>query len=84
MRVDKENEYSSFTKLLTKIDIGNLGEYEIKTLKQEHGYLDKLRQQRIKVSVFLCRSKTSNANRISLSWSSMTSWARTSDWRVRV
>jgi hypothetical protein len=49
MRAEKENEFSSFSKLLTKIDASNLGEYELKALKQEHEYLDRLRNQRIKI-----------------------------------
>jgi len=34
MRIEKENEFSSFSKLITKIDTGNLGDYELKLLKK--------------------------------------------------
>lgn len=47
--VSKSDNYTSFSKLLNKIDLSNLDEYELRTLKQEHGYLEKLRHQRIKV-----------------------------------
>lgn len=53
MKIEKENNdpnYSSFSNLLKKIDVSRLDEFEIRTLKQEHGYLEKLRQQRLKVN----------------------------------
>lgn len=34
MRVEKENEFNSFSKLLTKIDATNLGDHELKLLKK--------------------------------------------------
>ena len=49
MRIEKENEFSSFSKLLKQIDSKNVGLSQIKMLKQQHEYLDKLRQQRVKV-----------------------------------
>lgn len=52
MKFAKENkdpEYSSFSKLLKNVDLSNLDELELRTLKQEHGYLEKLRTQRIKI-----------------------------------
>lgn len=49
MRMEKENDFSSFSKLLKQIDTKNVGMTEIKMLKQEHDYLEKLRQQRMKV-----------------------------------
>jgi hypothetical protein len=47
--MEKENDFSSFSKLLKQIDTKNVGMTEIKMLKQEHDYLEKLRQQRMKV-----------------------------------
>lgn len=49
MRAEKENEFSSFSKILNRLDAGSLGEQELRMIKQEHSYLEKLRQQRIKV-----------------------------------
>lgn len=51
MRVEKENDFSSFSKILNKIDAGSLGEQELRMIKQEHSYLEKLRQQRVKVMI---------------------------------
>lgn len=42
MKFEKENSdpnYSSFSNLLKKMDLSRLDEFEIRTLKQEHGYL---------------------------------------------
>ena len=56
--MEKENDFTCFSKLLKQIDSKNVGLTEIKMLKQEHDYLEKLRQQRVKVPITLCRSKT--------------------------
>lgn len=39
MRTEKENDFSSFSKILNKIDAGSLGEQELRMIKQEHSYL---------------------------------------------
>lgn len=62
MRVEKENDFSSFSKILHKIDAGSLGEHELRMIKQDHSYLEKLRQQRIKVPFPSLRLKTSKGN----------------------
>ena len=47
--MEKENEFASFSNILNKIEAGRLGEDELRMIKQEHSYLEKLRQQRMKV-----------------------------------
>ena len=39
MRVEKENDFSSFTSILNKLNAGSLSEHELRMIKQEHSYL---------------------------------------------
>lgn len=45
----KENELGNFSKLLRKLEMDNVSIPELRLLKQEHAYLEKLRQQRLKI-----------------------------------
>lgn len=56
MQDSKENEFGNFSKMLRRLEMDNVGLPELRQLKQEHTYLEKLRQQRTKVFLHLCRS----------------------------
>lgn len=49
MHDNKENDLWNFTKMLRKLEMENVGLPELRQLKQEHSYLEKLRQQRSRV-----------------------------------
>jgi hypothetical protein len=49
MQDSKENEFGNFSKMLRRLEMDNVGLPELRQLKQEHTYLEKLRQQRTKV-----------------------------------
>jgi len=62
MHDSKENEFGNFSKMLRKLEIDNVGLPELRQLKQEHAYLEKLRQQRTKVCLFTFRLKSLRPN----------------------
>ncbi len=55
MQEAKENELSNFGRMLRKLEIDNIAIPELRQLKQEHAYLEKLKLQRIKVNTLICR-----------------------------
>lgn len=55
MQEAKENELSNFGRMLRKLEIDNIAIPELRQLKQEHAYLEKLKLQRIKVNTLTCR-----------------------------
>ena len=82
MRIEKENEFTSFSKILNKIDAGSLGEQEIRMIKQEHSYLEKLRQQRIKVNDNQCRLRNWKGNMMRLKAIATSSQRKIKDFMV--
>jgi hypothetical protein len=58
MQEAKENDLNSFGKLLRKLEIDNVAIPELRQLKQEHAYLEKLKMQRYKVHPSTFRFKS--------------------------
>lgn len=57
MQEGKENDFQNFGKLLKRLEIDNVAIPELRQLKQEHAYLEKLKMQRIKVPFYRFRLK---------------------------
>ena len=69
MQDSKENDLN-FGKLLKKLEIDNIAIPELRQLKQEHSYLEKLKHQRVKVPLLPLRSKNSRPSTTTLNNSS--------------